>query len=264
MGVAGKVLAVAVVAGFLLTNSDLPLGPREAAAPLMNPVVLLKERKDHARQVARLAEAARLKMLSQLQLSGIAGRRVAQPARKVRHTAKRRLASRRALPPSSSGDPLDSYLEVLGPNAILSVLAASKSSLQQQVLNDSRVSIYPGGRADVASGKVDVRVLALIEYLAEANGSLTVSCLIAGHSLYVHGRPGVISAHIFGRAVDISAVGGIPILGHQGSGSITERAIRQIMALPPELAPKQIISLMTLGGPSFALPDHANHIHVGY
>ena len=260
MGVAGKLLAVAVLAGFLLTNSDLPLGPHEAAAPLMNPLVLLKERKENRRH----AEAARLNTLSRLQLAGIAGRRVSQPAPRVHRVPSRHLAARRAPRPILSGSPLDRYLQALGPNAILSMLAASRLTLQQQVLDDPRVSIYAGGRADVASGKIDVRVLALIEYLAAANGSVSVSCLIAGHSLYVHGRPGVVSAHIFGRAVDISAVGGISILGHQGAGSITERAIRQILELPPELAPRQVISLMTLGGPSFALPDHADHIHVGF
>jgi hypothetical protein len=30
------------------------------------------------------------------------------------------------------------------------------------------------------------------------------------------------------------------------------------------MEPHQVISLMTLGGPSFALADHYDHIHVGY
>ena len=30
------------------------------------------------------------------------------------------------------------------------------------------------------------------------------------------------------------------------------------------MQPHQIISLMTLGGPSFAMADHDDHIHVGY
>ena len=47
-------------------------------------------------------------------------------------------------------------------------------------------------------------------------------------------------------------------------GSVTEQTIRQILALPDSVEPAQVISLMTLGGPSFALPDHYNHIHVGY
>jgi hypothetical protein len=126
------------------------------------------------------------------------------------------------------------------------------------------VQIYPAGRGDVSSGRVDVRVLAMIEYLAQANGEVSVSCLISGHSLYVAGRPGVVSAHIYGRAVDISAVGNVAILGHQGPGTVTERTIEQILALPSSVEPKQVISLMTLGGPSFALADHYNHIHIGY
>jgi hypothetical protein len=28
--------------------------------------------------------------------------------------------------------------------------------------------------------------------------------------------------------------------------------------------PRQVISLLGLGGPSFPLADHYNHIHVGY
>ena len=37
-----------------------------------------------------------------------------------------------------------------------------------------------------------------------------------------------------------------------------------MLELPPPVEPVQVISLMTLGGPSFALPDHYNHIHIGY
>ena len=90
------------------------------------------------------------------------------------------------------------------------------------MLHDPRVHIYPAGIGDVTSGKLDVRVLAIVEYLAQANGQVSVSCLITGHSLYVAGRPGVVSAHIYGRAVDISAVGNVSILGHQGPGTVTE------------------------------------------
>ena len=89
-----------------------------------------------------------------------------------------------------------------------------------------------------------------------------MSCLISGHRLYA--RPGVISAHIFGLAVDISEVGGTPIYGHQQPGGITERAVRDVLLLPPEVLPKQVISLLRLGGPSFALADHYNHIHIGF
>ena len=105
-------------------------------------------------------------------------------------------------------------------------------------------------------------MLALISYLRETFGSITVSCLISGHRLYA--RPGVISAHIYGQAVDVAALGGTTIIGHQQPGSVTEKAVRDILLLPSELQPRQVISLLGLGGPSFALANHDDHIHVGY
>jgi hypothetical protein len=52
--------------------------------------------------------------------------------------------------------------------------------------------------------------------------------------------------------------------GHQQPGSITETAVRNVLLLPSELRPLQVISLLGLGGPSFPLANHYDHIHVGY
>ena len=174
--------------------------------------------------------------------------------------------------PSEETVALARYAQVLGPTGMLAALDAERSALAQQVLSDSRVHVYSGGRYDLESGRVDPRVVAVIEYLADTYGEVSVSCLITGHSHFVHQTkkqkklklPKVVSAHVYGRAVDISSVAGIPIASHQQPGGITERTIRQLLALPDGLRPAQVISLLALGGPSFALPDHANHIHVGY
>ena len=120
-----------------------------------------------------------------------------------------------------------------------------------RLLSDPSVSIYAGGKNDIVQGKVDVRVLAVIAYLRESFGSVTVSSLISGHRLYA--RPGVISAHIAGHAVDIADLGGTPIQGHQEPGGMTERAVRDILLLPAEVMPRQVISLLGMGGPSFPL-----------
>jgi hypothetical protein len=112
------------------------------------------------------------------------------------------------------------------------------------------------------ANKVDVRVLAMIAYLRESFGQVTVSSLISGHRLYA--RPGVVSAHIPGHAVDIAGLDGTPIMGHQEPGGITERAVREILFAPAEIMPRQVISLLGLGGPSFPMGDHYNHIHIGY
>jgi hypothetical protein len=157
---------------------------------------------------------------------------------------------------------LSHYYRAVGITALVKGLESQKVELGNKVLNDPRVSIYAGGRGDIESGRVNVRVLAVIEYLADSFGQVTVSCLISGHRLYA--RPGVISAHIYGLAADISEVGGTPIFGHQQPGGITERAVRDLLLLPPELMPKQVISLLGLGGPSFPLANHYDHIHIGY
>jgi hypothetical protein len=157
---------------------------------------------------------------------------------------------------------LSNYNRAVGLGGLVRGLVAETRALEQRVLSDRRLSIYSGGRGDIANHRINVRILVLILYLAEAHGSVTVSSLDTGHRLYA--RPGVISAHKYGLAVDISALGGTSILGHQEAGGLTETAVRNILFLPVELKPKQVISLLGLGGPSFPLADHYDHIHVGY
>jgi len=67
-----------------------------------------------------------------------------------------------------------------------------------------------------------------------------------------------------GLAADISSLGNTPILGHQQPGGVTEQGVRNILLLPAEMQPRQVISLLGLGGPSFPLANHYDHIHVGY
>jgi hypothetical protein len=157
---------------------------------------------------------------------------------------------------------LADYHRAVGIEALVTGLQASKERLVKRLLADRRVALYPGGRDDLAAGRVDVRIVALLSYLAERHGSVTVSSLFSGHRKYA--RPGVISAHVFGQAVDIASIGGSSIAGHQQPGGITEAAVRSILLLPAELQPQQVISLLGLGGPSFPLADHGDHIHVGY
>ena len=157
---------------------------------------------------------------------------------------------------------LRNYNRAVGLRSLVEGFEASKPRLQRMTLRDKRMSIYAGGRLDIALGRTDVRVLVLLRYLAEAHDQVTVSSLTTGHGLYA--RPGVISAHIYGLAVDVAALDGTSIYGNQQPGGITERAVRNILRLPAELQPQQVISLFGLGGPSFPLANHDDHIHVGY
>jgi hypothetical protein len=157
---------------------------------------------------------------------------------------------------------LRNYNRAVGLRSLVEGFEAAKPRLQRVLLRDKRLDIYPGGRLDVALGRTDVRVIVLLRYLAEAHGQVTVSSLTTGHGLY--SRPGVISAHVYGLAVDVAALDDRSIYGNQEPGGLTEKAVENILRLPSELQPKQVISLLGLGGPSFPLANHDDHIHVGY
>ena len=60
--------------------------------------------------------------------------------------------------------------------------------------------------------------------------------LRCGHGYYTAG--GNVSHHARGNAIDIAAINGIPILGHQGAGSITEIAVQRLLTLAGHDAPR--------------------------
>jgi hypothetical protein len=137
-----------------------------------------------------------------------------------------------------------------------------KRLLERRVLSDSRIEVYGCGRDDIRSGQIDRRVLATLEYLAESGLRPTVTSLKCGHGFYT--ASGNVSEHSSGNAVDIARINGIPILGHQETGGITEQAVRRLMRLQGTMQPHQIISLLELGGSTISMGDHADHIHVGF
>ena len=149
-----------------------------------------------------------------------------------------------------------------GPTSARGRTGGGEAGLERRILRDSRVGLSPAAAGDLVAGRVDVRVLVVIRYLAVTFHQVTVSCLVTGHRFFA--RRNVMSAHVDGLAVDISSVRWIPIAGNQGIGGITERTIEALLRLPAEIQPQQIISLLGLGGPSFPQGDHYDHIHVGF
>jgi Transglycosylase SLT domain len=142
------------------------------------------------------------------------------------------------------------------------ILLMPKPLLEKRVLSDERIEIYPCGRQDVRSGQVDRRVLATLAYLANSGLRPTVTSLKCGHGYYT--ASGNVSHHSSGNAVDIAELNGIPIMGHQERGGITEQGVRHLMRLQGTMRPDQIISLLDLGANTIAMGDHADHIHVGF
>ncbi|WP_320672243.1 lytic murein transglycosylase [Patulibacter defluvii] len=145
------------------------------------------------------------------------------------------------------------------------VLLMSKAQLQDRVLADRHIDIYPQGRTDIAAGAIDRRVLATLEYLTANGLRLTITSLRSGHGYLT--ASGNVSEHSSGNAVDIAAVNGITIAPKtQGPGTITDSTIRLLLQLQGAMKPHQIISLMTFPGTdnTMSLPDHDDHIHVGF
>jgi hypothetical protein len=156
----------------------------------------------------------------------------------------------------------------VGPDAasptIGQILLMSKETLIQRVLADPRVQIYDCGRQDIKAGQIDRRVLATLEFLVASGFNPTITSLNCGHSYLT--ASGNVSEHTAGTAVDIAAVNGIPILGNQGKGSITDLVIQRLLTLQGTMKPHQIISLMDFpdADNTLVLADHDDHIHVGF
>jgi Transglycosylase SLT domain/Peptidase family M23 len=143
------------------------------------------------------------------------------------------------------------------------VLLLSKEELQKRVLADKSLEIYECGRQDIATGRIDRRLLAMLEYLVSKGFRLTITSLECGHSIMT--ASGYVSEHSTGDAVDIATIDGVPVTGNQGPGTLTDELIRTVLQLQGTMHPHQVISLEDLPGEtSFALADHYDHVHVGY
>jgi hypothetical protein len=233
---------------------------------------------DFAARLARVSERAQVPWELTLAVLRVHGHRGRVPATVPElWSLSRRLVSlgvrgapRRALRRLAGDRPLRArrtialahYHRAVGLHGLVHGLERVRARLAHQVLRSPRLDIYAAGRADIATGVTDVRVLVLLRYLASRYSEVTVTSLTTGHSVLT--ASGNVSAHSYGRAVDIAALNDTPIFGHQAPGGLTERVLWNILLLPAELRPRELISLFELGGPSFALADHADHIHVGY
>jgi len=143
------------------------------------------------------------------------------------------------------------------------VLLLSKEALQRRVLADKHLEIYECGRTDIATGRIDRRVLAMLEYLVSKGFELSVTSLECGHGYLT--SSGNVSEHSSGDAVDIPTIDGVPVTGHQGPGTLTDQLLKTVLQLQGTMHPHQLISLEDLPGPtSIALSDHNDHVHVGY
>jgi transglycosylase-like protein with SLT domain len=152
--------------------------------------------------------------------------------------------------------------------AIGRILLATKAQLQQEVLADPSIDIYAAGRTTLADGLVDQRVLAALAFLSASGLHPTVSAFLvpATTTATTLDAPEPLSPTTPAIGVDISAINGIPLLGHQGVGTITDVTIRHLLSLPGSFQPPEIISLMNYPSTpaTVASSDHPDRISLVY
>ncbi len=133
------------------------------------------------------------------------------------------------------------------------VLLESQAQLQPQVLHDSGIHLGRCGKADVQTGRVDRRLLAVLEVLSVSGLKPTVAGLACAHSSpFTEGNAPASSS---GEAIDIVAVNGIRIAGHQGPGSIADTTVRKLLMLQGASRPRRIVSSMSYPGVAGALAE---------
>jgi hypothetical protein len=142
------------------------------------------------------------------------------------------------------------------------VFLLSKSQIEREVLSDPGIVLSACSRGEVASGKIDKRALAVLAFLSRSGLKPTVGTLRCGGAAYA--AAGYVSTGHEGDAVAITEINGVPIAGHQGSGSITDTTIRTLLTLQGEFAPRNIVSLMRYPeAPStLARADHGAYIEI--
>ncbi len=138
----------------------------------------------------------------------------------------------------------------------------SKNELQSAVLGDPGIKLGKCDREQLATGKVGRRTLALLVFLSRSGLKPTVGELRCGRPAYT--AKGLTTSFPPAGTIDIAAINGIPISGHQGAGTITDIAIRTLLTIPSQFAPKRIVSLMRYpGAPStIAAADYSNYIKI--
>ena len=158
---------------------------------------------------------------------------------------------------------IDSASSSTGTSSIAQDLLLPKSALAHRVLADPRLSIYSCGRNDIATGQIDRRVLATMEYLADSGFRLGVSSLRCGAPK--PSSPGAVSAAGSGNAMSISEINGAPVRNHQGPGSLANEVIQKMLDLQGTMQPQEVISTEDLPGQiSIAKPKPANQIQVRF
>ncbi len=134
------------------------------------------------------------------------------------------------------------------------VLLESKRQLIPQVLHDHGVRLTRCGRDDVQAGRVDKRVLAMLEYLSVSGLRPTVVGLPCGGATAAALATNTL-ASTTSEAVAISAINGVRVAGNQRAGTVVDTAVHKLLMLQGLSRPHRIASMLSYPGASSAVVD---------
>jgi Transglycosylase SLT domain len=145
------------------------------------------------------------------------------------------------------------------------VLLASKPQLQQLLLRDPAVRLPRCERGAVRAGEVDRRVMAAVEFLAVSGLRPTVAAASCGRTAAPAGARNR-AGSAAGEAIDISAIDGVLIAGHEGPRSPADLAVRRLLRLQGTMKPARIVSGESYPGSdnTLTLPGYSGLIHVAF
>lgn len=134
---------------------------------------------------------------------------------------------------------------------------AGASALARSVLDNPNLDLPDSARWDIAAGRIDTKVLQLLSDLA-AEHQLRVTVLASGHPPAVFGRR-LTSNHTRGRAVDIWAVDGTPVIQQRDPAGPLGTLVRQLR----QRGVTELGAPFALAG-SFSDTVHQDHLHLGF
>ena len=137
--------------------------------------------------------------------------------------------------------------------------ALTPSAELEALLASPNLDAPEAARADLASGKVDPRLVSMLTQLTKEH-KVGLSVIITGHDQFTSG--GSVSNHFVGRGIDIAAVDGEIVRPN----SIASRELAEAIAdLPESIRPSEVGTPWNIGAPGFFTDGaHQDHLHIAY
>jgi hypothetical protein len=145
-----------------------------------------------------------------------------------------------------------SLAEVGGP-------AVAPSDELAALLENPNLELPAAARADLASGRVDPRLVSMLTALTKEH-KIGLSVVITGHDQYTSG--GSVSNHFVGRGLDIASVDGEIVR----ASSIASRELAEALTdLPESIKPTEVGTPWPIGEPGFFTDGaHQDHLHIAF